>query len=110
MIIISAITSYSFAVLSSAYLYADSVYRQELRIQANFNLDSCLIYLKYLYAQNYFLIGDVGIDEFHCRSKVLNDFVGTATILATSTLGDISLVRKISLQNDGFVVESVLSE
>ena len=110
LMIVSAVTCFSFVVLSSAYEYADIVYRKGLRTQANFNLDSCMIYAKFLYAQNYFLVGKVDIDEFHCRSKVLNDFVGNATIFATSTLGDISLVRKISFHNNGFVVESVLPE
>ncbi len=107
MTVVAVVLTFSFIVLSSAYIFSDSVFRRELRIQTRLNLISCLTYSKYLFANSYFINGDISIGELGCTLTVSNDFVGNLIVSATSTLSGISSYTKKSFHNDGYVVEEV---
>lgn len=107
MTVVAVVLTFSFIVLSSAYIFSDSVFRRELRIQTRLNLISCLTYSKYLFANSYFINGDISIGELGCTLTVSNDFVGNLIVSATSTLSGISSYAKKSFHNDGYVVEEV---
>ncbi len=105
MTVIAVVLTFSFIVLSSAYVFSDSVFRKELRIQTGLNLVACLNYSKYLYANNFFIDGQVYIRELGCNLIILNDFEGNMTVYATTTLSGISSDAEQRLHNDNFVVK-----
>lgn len=105
LIIVALVLNFSFVTLSSVYLYADSIFRRELRIQTRLNLSACIDYIKYTYAQDYFVYGSIKITELGCSVFVSNDFAGRIDFSATSTLSNVSSNKKMSLVNDGFNVK-----
>lgn len=107
MTIVAVVLTFSFIVLSSAYIFSDSIFRRELRIQTRLNLTSCLTYSKYLFANSYFINGDILIGELGCTLNITNDFAGNLIVSATSTLSGISSYAKKSFLNDGYVIEEV---
>lgn len=105
MTVIAVVLTFSSVVLSSTYIFSDSVFRKELRIQTRLNLISCLTYSKYLFANGYFINGDISIGELGCTLNLTNNFVGNLIVSATSTLSGISSFAKQYLRNDGYEVE-----
>lgn len=105
LIIVALVLNFSFVTLSSVYIFADSIFRRELRIQTRFNLFACIDYMKFTYAQNYFVDGNIKIRELGCSVSITNDFTGTIDFSATSTLSGVSVNQKMSLINDGFNVK-----
>jgi len=54
--------------------YSDMVTRHEWRIQANLNAESCLNAVTLMVAKDYFLNGEVFLQEFGCSATILQDY------------------------------------
>lgn len=92
--------AFSLVVLSSAVIYADSVSRHELRIQANLNAKSCLDTAALMAAKDYFLNGAIYISEFGCNAVISRDGIGNISVEATASLNGVCsdvLDKKYSL-------------
>ncbi len=84
--------AFSLVALSSAASYADSVYRRELRIQANLNVEACLDTAALMAAKDYFLSGPMHIAEFDCDATVTRNGAGLVSVRASARLGGISSI------------------
>ncbi|MFA6404487.1 MAG: hypothetical protein WCW03_00545 [Candidatus Paceibacterota bacterium] len=84
-------TAFSLATLSSAFSYADTVAKMEIRIQARLNLNACLDTLTLMISRDYFLNGNVTIREFACEAKISNDFVNPILLEVKTMLNEVSV-------------------
>ena len=66
---------YESVTLASAVDFADSVMRQEWRIQANLNAESCASTVALMAVKDYFLSGEVSVPEFRCIAQVTHNRV-----------------------------------
>ena len=82
--------AFSLAALSSADIYADSVSRRELRIQADFNAQACADSAALMAAKDYFLTGPIYIPEFACNAVISRNGDGNISVEASVSLGGIS--------------------
>ncbi len=80
VLLASGALAFSFSNMIAAILYADSVYKRELRIQARLNADSCVDTVRLMYAKDPFLSGTTTVADFKCTAFVTNDFVGNMNI------------------------------
>jgi hypothetical protein len=81
--------AFSLVALGSAVLYADSVNRRELRIQAGLNAEACLDTVALMSVKDYFLVGPVYISEFGCDAVVSRDGSGYISIKASASLNGV---------------------
>jgi hypothetical protein len=76
--------------MGEAYTYSDMISRRELRIQANLNRDACFDTVTLMYAKDYFLAGDLYLNEFGCKVHVDNDLAGHASFRVEAGLSGVS--------------------
>lgn len=81
--------AFSLVALGSAVMYADSVSRHELRIQANLNAEACLDTAALMAAKDYFLTGPVYIYEFDCNATVSRDGIGSVSVKVSTSLNGV---------------------
>ncbi|OHA24131.1 MAG: hypothetical protein A3B11_01380 [Candidatus Taylorbacteria bacterium RIFCSPLOWO2_01_FULL_44_26] len=73
VILVSAGTmAFSLSTLSAAVLYADSVFRKEMRIQVELNTHSCLDTATVSLAKDFFMNGTTTIRSLGCEVSVIN--------------------------------------
>jgi len=96
IILATGTLAFSLATLTAAAAYSESVTLKELRIQARFNLAACMDTLGLMFDKDYFLNGEVSLQEFSCQAGVMNDLNGSVILDATSTLGSVSLHERIN--------------
>jgi hypothetical protein len=89
VLLVSGILAFSLSVAASAVAYADRVYRRELRIQLGLYVESCRDSIIIMLKKDNFLKGEVHIGEFGCIADVQNDYMGTVSISATSSLAGV---------------------
>lgn len=101
VILATGILAISFSTLAGAISYSESVYKRELRIQANLNANACLDKVTLMVAKDYFLSGEIKIQEFGCIANITNDFNGGVSFVVESKLAMISarLVRVLRFQD-----------
>ena len=80
LLLASGALAFSLATMSAAALYADSVMKDELRIQAGFNAEACLDSVKLMAEKNYFISGTIVIRDFDCKAEIQNDLNGHVSI------------------------------
>ncbi len=99
---------FSFVTMGSAFSYADTVSKRELRIQANMNADACLDTATLMTAKDYFLIGTSTLSEFGCTVQSTNDFAGNVTLNISVKFAEIVLWRKrvVKMTDSAFTVVS----
>ncbi|HTK33646.1 MAG TPA: hypothetical protein VL335_03855 [Candidatus Paceibacterota bacterium] len=91
VVIVSGILVYSVASMASVFAYSDVVLRREWRIQANFNAQACLETVALMSARDYFLEGDIKLEEFGCFAHVERDHASnTVDVRAQSIFSGIS--------------------
>ena len=93
----------AFSVLSQqlCYDYADYNFRREMRIQLAANVHSCLETATLMFAKDYFLNGEVALDEFECTVNVSRPLGETVIITGTSTLNNLAM-RGSRILNIGY--------
>ncbi len=101
MVMIAITAGFSFLALSTSVVFADMVFRKEVRNQVNLNLLSCIDMMATIYSRDYFISGKIYLEEFGCQVSVANNFAGMIDVSATSSLANISSATKKSFQNDG---------
>lgn len=104
LVIVAIVTNFSFLTLSTAVIFADSVFRKEIRIQTGLNLLSCTDLVISMFAHDYFINGNLTLSEYNCQVFADNDFAGNVTFTATSSMSNIKFVIKKLLHNDGETV------
>ena len=74
LIAVLILSAGAFAILivtvHSSYMYADSIEKRELRIQARLNVESCLQQVTIMIRQDRFLVGDFNIKELGCTVEL----------------------------------------
>jgi hypothetical protein len=86
----SATLAFSLAALASALLYADSVDKRELRLQAGLNAQSCLDSAALMAVKDHFLTGSVHISELGCDAWIWRDASGSVSVKASASLSGVS--------------------
>lgn len=76
ILIASGLIVFAAAAVAAAATYSDAVEKQELRIQARLNLESCFESLHLMYEKDLFMNGVVNIPEFGCIADVQNTSLG----------------------------------
>ena len=66
ILLVTGTLAFLVATLSAVTIYADSVYSREIRIQKQLNEEACQETLPLLIAKDYFLSGNVTLDDFGC--------------------------------------------
>lgn len=91
-VILLATGSLAFAlvVIGNATSYADMVMRHELRIQAKLNVDSCIQSVSLMLDRDFFLRGELHIRDFNCIVYVENNYLGSVSIFATSSISGVT--------------------
>lgn len=89
VILATGILAFSFSTLAGAISYSESVYKRELRIQANLNTRACLDKVTLMVAKDYFLSGEIKIKEFGCIANITNDLNGEVSFVVESKLGTV---------------------
>ncbi len=82
--------AFSLAALGSVVLYADSVSRREMRIQADLNAEACLDTAALMAAKDYFLSGSVYVSKFNCDAVVSRDGAGVVSIKASASFNGVN--------------------
>ncbi len=91
IIIVSGILMYSVMATVSAFAYSDMVLRREWRTQANINAQSCLSTVALMTAKDYFLEGEIEVEEFGCSATIIRDHShATASVHTRATFSGIS--------------------
>ena len=80
ILIASGLLAFSVANMESAFRYADSVNKREMRITALLEANSCLDAVELMAQKDYFMKGLFTIPEFDCTATVANDFSGHFSI------------------------------
>lgn len=101
MVMIAITAGFSFLALSASVVFADMVFRKEVRNQVNLNLLSCFDMVAVIYSRDYFINGNLYLQDFGCKVNVSNSLSGMIDVSATSTMSNISSATKKSFQNDG---------
>jgi hypothetical protein len=101
MVMIAITAGFSFLALSASVVFADMVFRKEVRNQVNLNLLSCFDMVAVIYSRDYFINGNIYLQDFGCKVNVSNSLSGMIEVSATSSMSNISSATKKSFQNDG---------
>ncbi len=94
VILFAVIINFSILGLATAVVYADSVYRKELRIQSCLNADSCRQYVILMISRDYFINGQISIPEFGCNIAITNNNKGKIHFELVSKLAGIQTFMK----------------
>lgn len=103
------VLTYAVVASSAALAYSDTVLRQELRIQARNNASSCLESLTIMLAKDYFLNGNIQIDEFGCEASVTSDLRGGRALFKVAAAENQVKAygtRAVSFSGDHLIVTS----
>lgn len=92
ILLTTGVISFSLITLVSALAFSDSVYKKELRIQANLNAKACLDQVILIVSRDYFLSGQIAIKELGCTIDVSNDFNGNITVKGQAIFGEVNTV------------------
>jgi uncharacterized membrane protein len=85
----TGILAFSLVTMASAISYADGIYRRELRIQTTMNAKACLDTVTLMAVKDYFIVGDIDLDEFGCQARIENDFFGNIALKVRAKLSGI---------------------
>ncbi|MBU6426952.1 hypothetical protein KGQ27_01805 [Patescibacteria group bacterium] len=86
-------TAFSLSTMASAYSYADSVNRRELRIQASLNAGACLDTARLMVAKDNFFTGTTTIPYFGCEIIAVNDSVSSVSLNVTARFEGVSVQK-----------------
>jgi hypothetical protein len=104
VILATVIIYFSLVTFSSAFAFADSVNKKELRIQANLNSKACLDQVILMVSRDYFLSGKIKLKDFNCTLDISNNFNGNVTVVGRAIFGGVnSIFRRDMVIFDNFV-------
>lgn len=90
ILLTTGVISFSLTTLLSSLAFFDSVYKKELRIQANLNAKACLDKTILIVSRDYFLSGQITLRELGCIVEVSNDFNGNIIVNGRASFGEVS--------------------
>ncbi len=90
LLLASGALAFSLATIGAAAIYADSVMKKELRIQAALNAAACIDTLKLMAEKDYFIAGDIEVRDFRCKATVQNDQNGHVSIAVRAQISGVT--------------------
>jgi hypothetical protein len=98
---------FSLVTLLGATSYAESVYKRELRIQADLNAYACLDLVTVMVSKDYFLSGKIKIRQFGCVADIVNDMNGGVSFNVEAKLGTVGANLNRILRFEDFVLSVI---
>jgi hypothetical protein len=92
ILLTTGVISFSLITLVSALDFSDSIYKKELRIQANLNAKACLDQAILMVSRDYFLSGQITLREFGCIVDISNDFSGNVVVNGRTSFKEVTTV------------------